>query len=70
MIHDARERDVEAASLVPKKALLPYALLLLVVVVVFARSIIDGRHYYCKDERKMNWKKMKAIFSGQKFSQY
>lgn len=29
MIHDARERDVEAASLVPKEALLPYVLLLL-----------------------------------------
>ena len=54
MIHDERERDVEAASLVPKSARFP-TLLLLVVVVVFARSIIDGRHYYCKDEKKMNW---------------
>ena len=70
MIHDARERERCRGRLSrSQKALLPYALLLLVVVVVFARSIIDGRHYYCKDERKMNWKKMKAIFSGQKFSQ-
>ena len=50
------------------KALLPYLVLLLLVVVVFARSI-DGRHYTIVKTRKMNWKKMKAFFSGQKFSQ-
>ena len=71
MIHDAREREMSRPPLsFPKSAASQKALLLLLVVVVFARSIIDGRHYYCKDERKMNWKKMKAIFSGQKFSQY
>ena len=46
------------------KALLPYLVLLLLVVVVFARSI-DGRHYYCKDE-KNELEKNEGNFLGTK----
>ena len=69
MIHDARERDVEAASLVPKKRCFPTRCCCCcwwwcspVVLSMEDTTIVKTR--------KMNWKKMKAIFSGQKFSQY
>lgn len=69
MIHDARERDVEAASLVPKKRCFPTRCCCWwwwwcspVVLSMEDTTIVKMR--------KMNWKKMKAIFSGQKFSQY
>ena len=70
MIHDAREREMSRPPLsFPKSAASQKALLLLVVVVVFARSIIDGRHYYCKDEKNELEKNEGKNVSGQKFSQ-